>query len=93
MNGRETTSLQLTHRFASEAHRAMADANMSINELAAKIGESPAYLRRVLSGENGKSSAIRLNLLSDIAWATGQWLSVSITPVGDDEPADTVKGG
>lgn len=92
MNAREKTARQLTHRLASEAHRAMADANMSIEEVAAKIGESPSYLRRVLVGENG-SSRVRLSLFADIAWATQQWVSISITPVSDDKPDDTVKGG
>lgn len=92
MNARETTALQLTHRLASEAHRAMADANMSIEQVAAKIGESPAFLKRILVGENG-NSRVRLSLFADIAWATQQWVSISITPVSDDKPTEAVKGG
>lgn len=92
MNSRETTALQLTHRLASEAHRAMADANMSITDLAAKIGESPTFLRRVLVGENG-NSRVRLSLFADIAWATQQWMSLSVTPIPDVKPETTVKGG
>lgn len=85
MNARETTRLQLGHRIASEIHRAMADSNMSIAQLAAAIGESEAHLKRVLSGENGHSRAVRTQLLADVAWATGQWISISITPISDVE--------
>lgn len=85
MNARETTRLQLVHRFASEAHRAMADSNMSIAQVAEKIGESPAYLKRILSSENGSSRAARLQLWADISWATRQWTSIAISPVSDAE--------
>lgn len=93
MNARETTRLQLGHRIASEIHRMMADSNMSIPQLAAAIGESEAYLKRVLTGENGHSRAIRAQLLADISWATQKWMSIAITPISDAEHSATVESG
>jgi len=93
VNARESAALQLSHRVASEIHRALADANMSIEDLAVKIGESPAFLKRVLVGENGSLRLIRLPLLSDISWATQQWISISITPLDPVEPVNAVESG
>ena len=91
MNARETTRLQLGHRVVSEAHRAMADSNMSAADIAAVIGESEAYVRRILIGENGSSRALRMQLLPDISWATQQWMSIAISPVFDAERVAAVK--
>lgn len=93
MNARETTALQLTHRFASEVSRALADSGMSINELALKIGVSPAFIRRLLQGEDHLPKRLTLELMADIIWATGQWMSVSGSPSPDIESESTVKGG
>ena len=93
MNARETTRLQFGHRFVSEAHRVMADSNMSIAAVAAAIGESEAYVRRILIGENGSSRALRAQLMPDIAWATQQWFCIAISPVFDAERMAAVKRG
>lgn len=65
---------------------------MTIKELALKIGVSPAFIRRVLQGEDHLAKLLTMQLMADIMWATGQWMSISGSPSPDVEPDNTVKG-
>jgi hypothetical protein len=53
---------------------------MTLRELASKIGESEAFLRRVMASEGDLADVVKIRLISDVAWATGRWVSISVAP-------------
>lgn len=93
MNSRERLSVQLTHRLASEINLALSESDMTIADLAKKIGDSEGFIRRVLAGEDGVGKYVKVELISDVAWATGQWISISINPNRPVETSPSVESG
>jgi plasmid maintenance system antidote protein VapI len=91
VNDRDAIALQLTHRFASEVNRALADSRMTIDQLAVKIGVSSAFIRRLLQGEDHLDMRLTLRLFADIIWATGQWMTIAGSPVPPVKKRKTVK--
>jgi hypothetical protein len=77
---RERLRLSVTHRLAAEIHGALADRAMSIKELSTKIGESEAFIRRILVAEDSITEVVKLGFLADVAWATSHSINVHVSP-------------
>ena len=78
---RDILARQLAYRLAAEINLALAESNMSLKQLAGKIGESEAYLKRVLAADDNVANVIKMRLIADVAWATGRWISISVSPI------------
>lgn len=74
-------TVRTTHFIAAEINRAMAAADMTIAELAAKAVQSEAFIRQLLEGEDGLGRLVNVNLLQSIADATGKTITIKILPI------------
>ena len=93
MNAAPVNTKQLTHKLAAEIHRVMAAKRLDVDALAAQLIESPAFLRRVLVGEDGLGKVINLDFVQAISNATGRTMYLKISPQRSVKRKPSVKSG
>lgn len=81
MTPRKEIDHKSTHFVASEIHLALFRSGMTIADLSKEIGESQAFIRRILEGEDGLHRLINILLLKKIADATGCAINIKISPL------------
>lgn len=80
---------RLTHRIAAAIHSGMADRDLTIRELAQKIGQSEQFIRRLLVAENGVAEVLKTSLIADICAILDMEPIVSFShkdPIKQDHP-------
>lgn len=71
MSADDQKDVRVSHTFASEVHKALVFANMTIADLAKEILESEAFIRSILEGEDDLDRLVNLRLMKEITRATG----------------------
>lgn len=93
VNTDSETAIQFTHLVASEIHRMLGETGMSTADLAQKTKRSPAFIRRILQGENGNAKAVTGELIAEVVEATGRTMRLTIKPPKKVKTRNTVKSG
>jgi len=70
---------------AAALQKALAERDEKISDLAKAVGESPAFLRRMLVAEDHAANAVRIEVIAALA------AELDCKPVINFEPADSVK--
>lgn len=92
MNAAVPNTVRTTHFVSAEISRAIAEANMSVTDLAHKAVLSEVFIRSVLVGEDGLGRLINIDFLQTIADTTGRTMTIKIVPAQRRIRAKTVKG-